>query len=66
MFAAVAALSVAALAGSALAVPLSKRDYTNAKFTWYDPDVGIGACGGYNSDSDYVRSGACMKYSGSF
>ena len=48
MFAAAALL---ALAGSAVAVPLignftiEKRAYTNARFTWYDVDVGYGACG---------------------
>ncbi|PSR88901.1 hypothetical protein PHLCEN_2v5050 [Hermanssonia centrifuga] len=30
---------------------LSQRDYTDARFTWYE--VGQGACGGTNTDSEY-------------
>ena len=57
MFATAALL---ALAGSAAAIPvignftLEKRTYTNARFTWYDVDVGYGACGTWNQDSDMV------------
>ena len=53
-------LPVLAVAGSALAVPVQgnftvdKRDYTDAKYTWYDITVGETACGGWYSSSDYV------------
>ncbi|KAJ7273543.1 RlpA-like double-psi beta-barrel-protein domain-containing protein-containing protein [Mycena haematopus] len=31
---------------------LEKRDFTNARWTFYS--TGLGACGGYNSDSDFI------------
>ncbi|PSR88899.1 hypothetical protein PHLCEN_2v5048 [Hermanssonia centrifuga] len=34
---------------------LSQRDYTDARFTWYE--VGQGACGGTNTDSEYQYDG---------
>ena len=57
-----ALLAVVALATSSLALPfeitnatvskMSKKDYENAKFTWFD--VGLGACGGVNQPNEYV------------
>ena len=61
MFAITAAFAALALASSSYAVPvnstaLASRAYTNARFTWYNPSVGQGACGGWNSDSDFVST----------
>ena len=61
MFAISAAFAAIALATSSYAVPvnstaLAARAYTDAKFTWYNPSVGTGACGGWNSDSDFVSA----------
>ena len=49
-----------AVASAALAAPftfnltssVAKRDYENVPFTWYN--TGLGACGGYNNDNEYV------------
>ena len=54
-------LSVLTLAGVVLTTPLhanitlAKREYTNARFTWYD--AGLGACGTYNTNVDMVSIG---------
>ena len=61
MFALTAAFAALALAGSSYAVPvnstaLASRAYTGARFTWYHPNVGQGACGGWNQDTDFVSS----------
>ncbi|THG94730.1 hypothetical protein EW026_g6794 [Hermanssonia centrifuga] len=41
---------------------LSQRDYTDARFTWYE--VGQGACGGTNTDSEYVVALNSDQYDG--
>ena len=49
-----------AVASAAIAAPFNftvgnavgKRDYENVPFTWYN--TGLGACGGYNNDNEYV------------
>ena len=46
-----------AIASAALAAPLNftsvaKRDEENVQFTWFE--VGLGACGGWNNDNEYV------------
>ncbi|OCB90763.1 hypothetical protein A7U60_g2007 [Sanghuangporus baumii] len=33
---------------------LGKRTFSNARLTWYDPSVGITACGGTFSNNDHV------------
>ena len=65
MFAISAAFAILALAGSSYAVPVNatsllSRDYTNARFTWYHPNVGQGACGGWNQDTDFVSDKLSM------
>ena len=55
-----AVLLAVASASAALAAPftfnltssVAKRDYENVPFTWYN--TGLGACGGYNNDNEYV------------
>ena len=31
-----------------------RQTYSNERFTWYNPSVGTGACGGNNGDYDFV------------
>ena len=63
MRATIAASVALALAGSAAAAPVTgnvttsiekRQTYSNERFTWYNPSVGTGACGGWNADSDFV------------
>ena len=59
---------LAALAGTAVAAPFralnatltraAKRDWENERMTWYNPSVGLGACGKQFQDSDFVRAAA--------
>ena len=60
---AVTSVLIAALAGTALAIPVQlgnstvgKRAYTNERFTWYDVTTNAGACGTWNKNTDIVST----------
>lgn len=54
-----------ALFGAAAAAPaaIEKRTFTNARFTWYDVNIGYGACGTWNLDSDMVSVHLAVHHS---